>query len=128
MNNMQIFYNNNKHLTTIVLEVIRGGNKLCRDTEHNIRTLLKDNFQKVDKYNTKKGFWDGGNHLDRIILYPSSKNETHLHIYQGPKEKVDEFLTFCENNNIKFREGIGINLKEKYDKIRDKNIRELLKL
>ena len=110
------------------MKCIRGRNKLCGDTEQNIRTLLKDNFQKVDKYNTKKGFWDRGNHLDRIILYPSSKNETHLHIYQGPKEKVDEFLTFCENNNIKFREGIGINLKEKYDKIRDKNIRELLKL
>ena len=128
MNNIQIFYNENKDLTTIVLEVVRGWSNLCGDTEQNIRNLLEKNFKKINRYNTKEGFWIGANHLDRIILYPSSKNETHLHIYQGPKDKVDEILTFCEDGNINSKEGIGDNLKQKYGKMRDKNIRELLKL
>lgn len=113
---------------------------------------MEKDFKKINRYNTKGNFWASWNSLDRIRIFFIPKNkgdrqhsyiirqknydnfkniiekEIHYHIYQGPKEKVDEFLTFCENNNIKFREGIGINLKEKYDKIRDKNIRELLKL
>ena len=125
---MQIFYQPNKDSATIVLEVVRGHSSIWQPEEQNIRSLLEKNFKKVNKYNTKESFGDGWNHLDRIILYPSSKKETHLHVYRSAKEHLDEILIFCKDENINSKEGIGINLKEKCGGMHDKNIQELLKL
>jgi len=125
MNNMQIFYNKNKDLT-IVLRVVRGWSKIWQSTEQNIRNLLEKNFEKVNEYNTVDG--SSNKKLDRIILYPSSKKETHFHVYRGAKEHLDEILTFCNLHKIGFREGIGDNLKEKYSGICNKDIQALLNI
>ncbi|MCK4647769.1 hypothetical protein KAT24_02470 [Candidatus Pacearchaeota archaeon] len=133
MNNMQIFYKKNEDLTTIVLEVIRDDSILCNDLERGIRNLLENNLKKDNRYNSKKG-WIFRKISDRITLnYNYGKDipkEIHLHVYQGPKEKLDKILTFCDNQKpkIDFTNGIGNNLKEKYGKMRDKNIQELLNL
>jgi len=125
---MQIFYQQNRDSATVILEVVRGWGKKWQPEEQNIRSLLEKNFKKVNKYNTKENFWDGWNHLDRIILYPSSKKETHLHVYQGPEKKLKEILNFCKYHKISLHKGIRDNLREKYIHVHNKNIQELLKL
>lgn len=128
---MRILYDCGGESTTVVLEVARGWSPFCGDKERDIRDLLlNNNFEKFNEYNTVNG--SSSKKLDRIVLYPSSRNETHLHVYQGEKDNLPEILTFCENHNIDFDRGIGINLKEKHDKkygkTQDKKIQALLKL
>ena len=138
---MQILYKQDNHSATVVLEVIRlsknkkinKGYNLCGDLERKIRDLLEDNFEKDNRYNSKKG-WIFRKISDRITLDYTYEEEhlipreIHYHIYQGQSEKLDEILNFSELNHISAKEGIGNNLKEKYDGMHDKNIRKLLKL
>ncbi|HUS50846.1 MAG TPA: hypothetical protein VMZ91_11825 [Candidatus Paceibacterota bacterium] len=127
---MRILYDCIGDLATVILEVARGWSPFCGDKERDIRDLLNNNFEKVNEYNTVDG--SSNKKLDRIILYPSARNETHLHVYQGEKDHLHEILTFCENQDIDSSRGIGINLKEKHDKkygkMQDKNIQALLEL
>jgi hypothetical protein len=129
------------------------GPGLWNKKEQAIRTLLEGKLRKINRYNSRVRSGIYPKNLDRIRIFYISKpvrllryffdsitqrdnvltkfpinKEVHYHVYQGPKEKLDEILTFCENNNISVKGGIGNCLRGKYSKMHGKNIQELLKI